>query len=404
MSTDLFKDVLFNDGEGLTHGDLNDNQRFLTSRLWDQLIHGQIGSISTASASRDLEFGGQDGADHPSTLCYCVNPGAAYLRQGSANNKIQVAPGTLLQKLSTITGDDAKLVPYTFAGTEEWTLTAGDATNPRIDLLQMSLVVTNSDSQSRDFEDATTRVVSSTSMNKKRRVVCTLSVKTGTPAASPTIPEPDSGCVVVGTCMVGNTWATAGNAPIFGEDTAATANLVVHDQRMPLRVRAYWVDPTDFKLVTNWALSNANSTVTSSNATNDMYVVCPAGLGRLVGIGIHHTTNAFSSQLLGRSSGIIISSFASRISVAQLTSGGLDVTPYFTFEATQSASAGPTINQSSTTKIGVPIWTNGRRCPHEAMRLGSAGSVPADRLVLRIQSGNNASVVGYVVFYVAEGL
>jgi hypothetical protein len=410
MATDLFEQVYFSDGEGITHGDLNDMQRALEAKIWDQIIHEQIGSVDIASAARDPQFGGQDGANHPVSRCYCLNPGAAYLRQGSSNHKIQLAPGTLLQKIAAQDGADPKLLAYTFVGTEEWTLTNGDATNPRVDLLQMKLEYITDTLELRDFEDATTRAVTTSNTAKRRRVQCTLSVKAGTAGASPTIPEPDAGYVPVGSVMVGNGWTTAGAAPIFGEDTAALNNVVVHDQRMPISIRAYRVDPSQFKLVTDWALNNNNSSVGASSGTNLLYVPCPqVGNGRLVAVGVTHSDAIadLTGITLGKSSGLTSASYATRNTVSNPVTGLVvtdSVEMFFTFEAAHLPSAGPTIVQSATTKIGVPLWTNGRRSPHEKTRLVAANAVPADHLVLRVTNSAQNSVLGPVTFYVAEGI
>jgi hypothetical protein len=416
LPTDLYSQVHINDGEGLFQGDLQDMQKFARASLNDQLLASLAGAskrlINPTSLLFDPEMGAQNGVDLVDPRwAYCLQPGQAFLQKGSANHKIAIAPGVLLQKIAATSGSDATFLPYTFTGAEEWTLTNGDATNPRVDLLQLKLEYVFADPQSRDFEDATSRIVTTTSMNKKRRVQATLSVKAGTPAASPQIPEPDSGFVPVGSVMVGNGWTTAGNAPIFGEDTAATNNAVVHDQRMPLRVRAYRVDPSQFKLVTAWASSNNGSTVTSSNATNLLYVPCPAGLGRLVGVSVQFPTGqaptpATTAMDAGRSSAIVSTSYATRTAVNLGNSFLNDpLAPLHFIESIHTPSAGPTISQSATSFYGVPLWTNGRRCPFERHRLANVvGSTTCDTLVLRLQSGVNSHVMGAVTFFVAEGI
>lgn len=414
MADDLYATVLFSDGESLEPDDLNNISRFTHALVTDQLLQYTAGSDDFGG---DPEMGGQNGSDVPAVFAYCPAPGAAFLREGSANHKIQIAPGTLFQKIDTSDGLGSTLVPFTFAGTEEWTLTDGDVTNPRVDLLQMKLEYIEGGPEARNFEDATTRAKSTTNPDKRRSVQCTLSVKAGTPGASPTVPTADSGFVPVGLAMVGNGWTTVGTAPIFGVDTTATNNLVIHDVRMPMRVRAHRVDPVLFKLVTAWALSNTNSTVTSSNATNDLYVPYPGGAGRLVGIGVHHVvamTNAGNSALLGSSSGILTTTFLKRNSAgftAPATFGPDCVASRHKFEygghadSAHNPSAGPVIS-SSADFIGPPLWTNGQRCLTQRQLLGLAGaaSIPIDTLVLRLQTGVNAHVIGAVTFYVAEGL
>jgi hypothetical protein len=150
--------------------------------------------------------------------------------------------------------------------------------------------------------------------------------------------------------------------------------------------------------------------VTSTNATNVLIIPCPVTIGRLVGIGISHDAGStMASMLLGQTSGTNLSgTFASRISVPQLSSGADadDILPFWAFENTQSPAAGPTVVHSTTTKVGVPIWCNGRRMPFEKNRINQAipAAVPTDRLMLKIASGQNGTVIGAVTFYIAEGL
>ena len=135
--TDPYTTFNWQDGMEVNVDVLNNGQRFVRAMHFDQVLQSMLGAVSN-TATRP-EFGGDDGGDASTLWAYCVSPGRAFLRQGSANNKIQIAPGTLLQKIATSDGNDATLVPFTFAGTEEFTLTNGDATNPRVDLLQMKL-------------------------------------------------------------------------------------------------------------------------------------------------------------------------------------------------------------------------------------------------------------------------
>lgn len=402
MPTDLFKQVLYSDGEGVTHGDTNDNQRFLESKIWDQILHNSIGRVTTTGTLvYDPEFGGQDGANHPTNYAYCINPGAAYLRQGSANSKIQIAPGTLLQKIASQTGDDPTFISYTFAGSDEWTLTNGDGTNPRVDLLQMKLEYISSDVQLRDFKDASTGVITSNSVSKKRRVQCTLLVKVGTPAASPAIPTPDTGYVPIGMAVVGNGWTTGGNAPIFGTDTTALNNVVIMDMRWPVRTRAYRVQARD-GVFTSWTLSSAGDTLTAAGGgTNDLFFPCPAGnVGKIVAIGVHHTTTLSASMFAGMTTGVPSSTFNNRMSLSFGYTSADEIQDWDFM--THSPSAGPTISRIAQLH-NVPLWTNGKRCPFEKVRLAGGGGPSADQLWVRFQNFSTGNIITGVTFYVAEG-
>lgn len=260
--TDPYKTCNYSDGEGATFGDQNDSQRFLSARLNDQVLEKLIGSPSNL----DSEFGSQKGANSATTWAYCLNIGGGNPKQGSANNKIKVGAGTLLQKVGTISGDEASLLSFTFDGTNEFTLSNGDASNPRVDMLQMKLEYVNDDLQSRDFQDATTHVLSTTSMNKKRQVQCTLSIKAGTPGASPVYPTPDSGYVPLACVVVG---ATYSGAAAFKYIDTAGAVAVLHDLRMPVAIKPYVVNPTGF-IASTLGFTDADSLTLGANNFLDL--------------------------------------------------------------------------------------------------------------------------------------
>lgn len=409
MATDNFSRVLYNDGEGLTHGDLNDSQTFIQAHIADQLLQSLIGSVSLLAT--DPEFGGQNGTDAPSHLAYALHAGSAYLRPGTDVNKIQIAPGTLLQKVGTTDGATPTLLAYTFDGTEEVTITAGNGANPRVDLVQMKLELIDDDSQTRDFEDATTRVITSTTPDKKKRVQCTLSVKTGTPAASPQYPDPDSGYVAVAGVVVGTSYLTS-TALIFGYDTAG-ANAVVHDQRMPLNVQGYYNDAITGKGFSNWTLTSNNMGWINDDDSNDLRFFCPksGNTGRIVGIqfkyfGVVTGGGTISlSQNIANAGG---SSQSRNILTDDLDSSGVDVCaifPYYAFEALHAPEAGPTVLPSSTNQIGAPLWTNGYRCA--VIQDDAKWSTLTVQPFLRFQTGSGTitpNLVHDVTWFIAQGI
>lgn len=418
MSNDLYKQVNFSDGEGLTFGDLNDIQKYAESKVWEQVIHNQIGAMDVTVSPRDPQFGGQDGANHPSSRAYCLNPGAAYLRIGSTTSKIQVAPGTLLQKIGTLTGTTPQILAYTFAGTEEWQLVNGDATNPRCDLLQMSLAYATSDSQSRDFEDATTRIVTSAATNKKNQVVCTLSVKQGVAAASPQIPEPDAGCVPVAVAVIAAGWVTGTGATssAFNSDSTAVTPVTIYDVRMPIGMRAYTVDPKNYRVGAAWNIASDNLSYSATSGTNSLYIPLPFSSGRLIAIGITHddTTQSLTGVSVGQmdvaSGGTSLAGYSSKnnVTIALHNPSMIEeVVNQETWEASHTPSGGATVLQSATTKIGVPLWLTGGRCAQERNRLPLTYTRKKTLLWVKITNstfGAGSSFVGPITFFVAEGI
>ncbi len=409
MTTDLYKqDVNYNDGEGLVHGDFNDAQRFAAAKVFDGLLEKMLGSLLDASAeTKDPQFGSQNGANAPTQYAYCINGGQANLIQGSTNAKIGIAAGTLLQKVANASGNDATLLSYTFDGTDEVTIADG-AVNNRVDLIQMKLEIITTDSQSRDFENASTRVVTTTTMNKKRRVQCTLSVKQGATGATPTVPEPDAGYVPIATVLVPTAYAHAAGFS-FGID-AASPTAVVHDQRMPLSIKAYTVDAPAMGTETNWTLGATRDKVDCTNATNTLYVPCPAGgqTGRLIGVEIGSSTgySAGTIQLIQATGGRLGGSNAVRNTlIATPVSTALCINVNFkSFESLHTPSAGVQVVQSATTKIGAPIWTNGHHCAREKVRLDTTPNNNHDRLGIKLNNVQNAADINHVTFYIAEGL
>jgi hypothetical protein len=280
-TNDNYKQMLQSDGEAIVAGDMNDAQRFLSARLLDQILSAFAPSVIVGGASLDPEFTGQLGADMLSgPYSYALNPGGAYPRQGTANNKVQIAPGTLLQKTGNSNGNEETLLAYTFAGTEEVTIADGDVANPRVDIIQMKLELVEGDNQLRDFEDAITDAPSTAGTNKKRRVQCTLSVKQGAAAASPTYPAPDAGYVVIAGVVVGTSYV--GAAGLKFEDTAG-AVAVLHDQRMPLRVRPHGVHPQMFHFYSGFTAPNRSYVQKSDVSGNSLWMPLMTGqCGRLV--------------------------------------------------------------------------------------------------------------------------
>lgn len=74
-------------------------------------------------------------------------------------------------------------------------LTAHDATNPRIDVVCMAPAWEDDVGEARNVKNPSTGVVSSTSINARRKFSSTIQVVTGTPSATPAVPAVPSGYV-----------------------------------------------------------------------------------------------------------------------------------------------------------------------------------------------------------------
>lgn len=398
---DLYSTMNIQDGMEADFNHANNFQRFLRAQQSDQLVAQMVTSILTHQTSPN--FGIDDGAtvaDVSNLWAYAVSSGRAFLRQGSANNKIQVAPGTLYQRIASADGNDSTLVAFTFAGTEEWTLASGDATNPRVDMLQMKLEYITDTPASVDFEDAASRALTTNAATAtRRRVQATLTVKQGTPAASPTIPDPDAGFVPVGTAVVGHGWTSAGAAPLFGEDTAEANNVVIHDQRMPLGVRALVTEPATYK-PTAWTLSADKVSLATSNATNDLYIRCQTNVGRVVAVDLADFGLLAPASAVKLGGDIVGSAATFRVRNSFGTnrlSSSVGRSRRVDFEASHSPVAGPTIVASAVKGYGVPLWASGYRTPQIPGTIG----IPQFAQIRINNATNTPSSVWHAVFYIA---
>jgi len=181
----IIKELLFNDGEGLDVNDLNSLQRFLRSGFLDGIVR-HLGRTS------DGQFGGIGDTYSPNGAFPGLNVFGHHCAPLASATALRVDPraGILMQSTGTPDGNDPKTLLYSATAAELQTLhTAGDGSNPRYDLVSVQLSHGNGDPESRDFEDGTTRVKSSTTPNKRRNVTLTKTLTVGTPAGSPTIPS-----------------------------------------------------------------------------------------------------------------------------------------------------------------------------------------------------------------------
>lgn len=418
MTIDSFKDTKFNNGEGLVAQDLQDVALQTQARVYDQIIHNSIGCVKhtpTTINGREIAFGVLDGTDHPTYWAYTTNPGGGYLRVGSANNKVAIAPGTLFQKIGTIAGSTPSMLPFTFDGTTEWTLSNGHATLYRADLLQMKLEYLTDTSTIRDFEDAATGALTSTLVDKAVRIQCTLSVKTGTAATPPTIPDPDAGFCAVGVAVVSPAWAAAPNTISVG--AAGQASIVaVWDLRMPVSIRNITATPNQFFLASNWATSQAGFRCAPTNASNILHSLCPSAgfstTSRILGVSFtYDDTSATPTNIsLGYLSGANVTpTFVPYFPglTPSTTSGfsGLLQEELFHFaywEGLYSPTGGQQVLRSAVNGIGAPFWTNGAHAP-AAVRT-QVGSIVAQYACLNLTNCASAAILGPVTWALAGGI
>lgn len=407
MAVDIFGRSLINDGEGLDPNDLSDLSARTLAIMFDQLIadmfpRAVLGTTLDAQRSADI-------TTMPFAVSLTVT--GARPRQGSANNKIQIAPGTLLQAIGAADGTEPKLLAYTFAGTEEVTIANGDATNPRVDIVQMKLEYVNDTPTVRDFQDATTRANTSTTFNIRRRVKCTLSIKQGTPAASPTYPTPDAGNVLIAGVVVGATYA--GGSGLLFEDTAG-AVVVLHDQRMPLRIRAHGSWPSDFFYPDGGDYVLAGRIYVIRNAVTGAFDISMplkrwGNTGRLVEMDCAFSETGTLNSKLARWR--MDGGFLTILNEANMGGSGggvMSLRRSGILLFAHAPAAGPTVQAVTVNgvQVGPPVWTNGMRAPalQNTGEYDTTFPISAGNLVLYYINPPAGTRFHRATFYVAEGM
>lgn len=434
---DNFATMNENDGEEVDFADVNNAQLFLGARINDQLLAKLIPLMPNGLEEGDPTMQGEYGKSvgtftggSTTTLAraFCLTPGGGYVWVGSSDvngktlgaNVVGIAPGTLCQLTGDDdTGTDAKLLLYTFSGSESVSIAANSSGNPRVDLIEMALSYVQNGSQSRDFEDATTGANTSVSVNKQRQVQCIYQVKQGTPAASPVMPTPDAGFCAIGAVVVNNGYATSTQI-IAGIDTGG-ANAVLHDLRVPIgKVSTYAVPAAAMLTASGWALGGTYNDQRAPGGTGvTLWAPLQQGLyGRCLGFGLvmeipsGGTPTCQIGKLSYSGGSYTFTELANAPDV--INTGTLGHSQYYALEpidlleSQMAPSAGPTVVADSTAQIGPPLWATGLRTPARPFEQGLGASPNHfDQLCVQIQSGagvTSGMIVWKVVFFIAEGL
>jgi hypothetical protein len=427
MPTDLYTTVLFNDGEGVDYNDFNDSQRYQGARQTDQFLAQMVGRLAAGTA--DPDHVGEAGSNAALTsLAYTMTGGDCALKQGTTTSRVTLLPGTIFQKIANVTGTESTFLAYTVrSGDIDLTIAAGDATNPRIDILQMKLEWVNGGATSRDFEDATTRAKTTTTPNKTRRVQATFSIKQGTAAATPTYPTPDAGYVLVAAVRVPATWTATFRPDAVVPLSGTAASLI--QCTIPLGIQAVTVMPNQFEgyYATNWAREPTGSGTDSghwktSAAGSNLLVWIPGSTTRrVVGVAIvGENTTGMTAKLVTKSwkynDGLGGSSQLSVGAVMDISSkfNGLTSSGIAFAHLGDIADASSTSNPTAAAgPIGDPFWAHGGisgpayrwletglpLVQFDATDLGNHGAVQFG--ALELGSSGASVVVAAVTFFLA---
>jgi hypothetical protein len=419
MPTDIFKGVLFSDGEGADFNDFNNLRAYGHARLTDQILRAAAANARGGSSSQDPNLRTTVSA---APFLYSLAGGAGYCVPGGSALQTTVRAGTILQQVGSPSGDEPSFIPYTLID-GDFTLThsAGDATNPRIDVIEIKLEYVNGNSETRIFEDAVTHVQTSQSFNKKRRVQITAQIKQGTPAATPAYPTLTSGFAAIAAVRV-----PATHSAVF------TAKDHMRDLRIPLGVKQLWVHPQNWILTSPYTLQvgptegMAQAEHVLNSAEGTVCIPCPLPpQARIVGFGLYLRVEAdtvrecklFRRQLVDPAQLTVFPATTVITEVADISSAmiGASSTSFkWTFIGMDSLetqiaaqTGGPTRNAES---LGDGIWGNGLKCgpQHELMTLDNAPTDTVFELYAKIRTkdaGTAArSSIVRAVWYYADGI
>lgn len=375
------KELLYNDGEALDYNDLNNAQRYMRSALND-------GVLSWLARTHELDQGAGSTLNSGTYLSVVGNSMYPSITGSSLVVTVTLGPCGQHASGADRSGDDVYMIWHYFDPTiETYSFTSGaaDATNPRWDILQAKIDHTTGASETRDFKDATTGVLSSQSMNKERQTRLTMSIKAGTAAGSPTQPTPDAGYVKLFAWRI---------------EAAATAITAANfrDYRMPIGLRI--VD------VHGHAMSRTGGFTESSD-------------GALVADGMSTCTAIASPQTTGpwRSGRVVAVGLASDTVAGSGATAVLSTTEYGVYPYTQATLLDVSSSLIDNTGgfafrglllVDQPIWMDGTSAPSiqgasDFAAFGVATVKTAlKKLELRIASGaTHADVFAWARFYVA---
>jgi hypothetical protein len=404
MPTDLFKAVLFNNGEGADVQDFNNIRGFMGARLFDQVLRAAAASARGGTA----ELPTQRTALATAPFLYALTGGAGYIVPGGAALQTTVRAGTIFQQVGATSGDEASFLPFTMADAA-FTLThaIGDATNPRIDVIEVKLEYVNGDSESRIVQDpAPSALQTVQTINKKRRIQATFQIVAGTPGATPAYPSLTAGFAALGAVLVPAT-----------HNAVFVAQTHYSDLRIPLGVKPARVDGGQFVVESggDWTISNGAAATNalkrggllSSLGPTSVFVPCPLSANqRLVGISIAGRLeySALTARLLRIDA---TDGAAADVALGQLQSflpsSATPTVNHVNMSDLEAAVATASGNAKNAAGLGHAIWGNGQRsgCAGEGL------AVDGTRLGLELEAttgGADLIVIGEVVWYYADGL
>lgn len=274
------KTVLFSDGEGLEFADLNNMQRFAEALIGDGIV---------GCAAPQLEL--NDAAGMRIEHLYAFGVSGAPFENVTGTRTPNFLAGLVAQQVASgpPDGNDSQVLLYYLANDEPSVARPAAVTNPRWDVVSILLAQANADSQSRDFEDASTRAVTTTTTNKQRRVEATITWTQGAENASPVEPSIPAGHVKLAAFRV------VPAATLFDPETD------IRDYRMPIGPVTSLVSQWQYAIsqsgTSDWAQLASGHISTFGAASNEtIFSPCPVTeVKRLIAVAIHRADGTGTS-------------------------------------------------------------------------------------------------------------
>lgn len=361
MSAGIFgKDALFNDGEGIAHEDFNNLQRFLHSLIAD-------GLVSHFARLSDAETAGMS----TSHLFAMGNSGAVFA--GLSNRQSLTKRGVIFQRVSASspTGNDTDVLAYYMSEGEGDRIHDTAAANPRWDVLSVGLARVDADSQSRDFKDAITGLITAQSLNKQRRVTATFTLTKGVENASPVEPSIPGGHVKLAAFRVSPAMTT------FNPTTD------IRDYRMPVGpISVVDIPGTGYAIQSGGSEATSNAGILTLPSTRTARAICQVSGGskRLVRVGFAQDLVAVTALNLQR--GNVATSFTTLRNLIALAGGG--GSSYQEFDILGAH--------------GEPLWSNGYAAGYANESLTVSPTAGPTRLALMATGGAASSAISVARF------
>lgn len=403
--------VLYNDGEGVDPTDLNHQQGQHFPNILASLGIRDACSDDPVTPGTLLDFESSsrtlgDLTDYVQDLVFTPSPDKGFWFP-SGTRVLALMPGPICgvfdEPSLPIAGSYDPTIQwvmfgdYGSMGGQTLTTAIGHATLPRIDVVEIKIEYVNGSTESRDFKDATTGVVTTTTPSKKRTARITYQIKEGTPGATPAYPTVTAGFKAM--CAV--------YVPALHNAAHDAAN--IRDLRWPMKLKTYDVPAHLMNRygASPWTLNTTDFHVTAGAGASFLYVFPPSTSKneRLIGVGLYAEPNGTSTAVLERQTydgGIpTLTSLCNLNANDELMPSG-DIAGYRTITAVEMMGnmTGFTGTRAANTRIGTPLWMNGTTGGTLNQRTTNGGNTTA----VAIKLSGDASKVWFLRFYVACGL